>query len=88
MDARVTTDMPNPRCLNSIDSASHGQILWCPIDNGLTRIGYVFSGSLIEKYGGVEGVTQEVAMVEAKQALHPFKLEFLSVDWFTIYVRL
>ncbi|KAJ4495715.1 FAD binding domain-containing protein [Lentinula edodes] len=85
MDARVTTDMPNPRCLNSIDSASHGQILWCPIDNGLTRIGYVFSGSLIEKYGGVEGVTQEVAMVEAKQALHPFKLEFLSVDWFTIY---
>ncbi|KAJ3892624.1 FAD binding domain-containing protein [Lentinula edodes] len=85
MDARVTTDMPNPRCLNSIDSTSHGQILWCPIDNGLTRIGYVFSGSLIEKYGGVEGVTQEVAMVEAKHALHPFKLEFLSVDWFTVY---
>ncbi|KAJ3736786.1 FAD binding domain-containing protein [Lentinula guzmanii] len=85
MDALVKTDMPNPRYLNSIDSASHGQILWCPIDNGLTRIGYVFSGSLIEKYGGVEGVTQEVAMKEAKHALHPFQLEFLSVDWFTIY---
>ncbi|KAJ3973047.1 FAD binding domain-containing protein [Lentinula raphanica] len=85
MDAMVKTDMPNFRCLNSIDSASHGQILWCPLDNGLTRIGYVFSAALIEKYGGVEGVTQEVAMEEAKQALHPFKLEFLSVDWFTIY---
>lgn len=87
MDALVTTNMPNPRCLNSIDSASHGQILWCPIDNGLTRIGYVFSAALIEKYGGVEGVTEEVAMAEAKQALHPFELEFLRVDWFTIYVE-
>lgn len=87
MDALVTINMPNPRCLNSIDSASHGQILWCPIDNGLTRIGYVFSAALIEKYGGVEGVTEEVAMAEAKQALHPFELEFLRVDWFTIYVE-
>ncbi|KAJ4490287.1 FAD binding domain-containing protein [Lentinula aciculospora] len=85
MDARVKTDMPNPRCLNSIDSASHGQILWCPLDNGLTRIGYVFSASLIDQYGGVEGVTEEVAIAEAKHALHPFRLEFLSVDWFTIY---
>jgi phenol 2-monooxygenase len=86
MDARVKTNMPNPRCLNSIDSKFHGQILWCPIDNGLTRIGYVFSQALLEKYGGIEGVTQEVAMKEAIQALDPFELEFLHVDWFTIYV--
>jgi phenol 2-monooxygenase len=86
MDALVKTDMPNPRCLNSIDSTSHGQILWCPIDNGMTRIGYVFSAALIEKYGGVEGVTQDVAMAEAKKALAPFQLEFLDVEWFTIYV--
>ncbi|KAJ7911478.1 hypothetical protein B0H13DRAFT_2481478 [Mycena leptocephala] len=85
MDARVKTNMPNPRCLNSIDSKFHGQILWCPIDNGLTRIGYVFSQALLEKYGGIEGVTQEVAMKEAIQALDPFELEFLHVDWFTIY---
>ncbi|KAJ7086172.1 FAD binding domain-containing protein [Mycena belliarum] len=85
MDARVKTNMPNPRCLNSIDSPFHGQILWCPIDNGLTRIGYVFSQALLEKYGGVEGVTQEVAVQEAIQALQPFEVEFLEVDWFTIY---
>lgn len=87
MDARVKTNMPNPRCLNSIDSKSHGQILWCPIDSGLVRIGYVFSQALLEKYGGVEGVTQEVAVKEAIQALQPFEVEFLEVDWFTIYVR-
>ncbi|KAF7317091.1 Pentachlorophenol 4-monooxygenase [Mycena chlorophos] len=85
MDARVQTNMPNPRCLNSIDSASHGQILWCPIDNGLTRIGYVFSQALLEKYGGVEGVTQDVAVEEAKAALAPFEVEFQHVEWFTIY---
>ncbi|KAJ7039646.1 FAD binding domain-containing protein [Mycena alexandri] len=85
MDARVKTNMPNPRCLNSIDSKFHGQILWCPIDNGLTRIGYVFSQALLEKYGGIEGVTQEVAVKEAIQALQPFQVEFLEVDWFTIY---
>ncbi|KAJ7116477.1 FAD binding domain-containing protein [Mycena epipterygia] len=85
MDARVKTNMPNPRCLNSIDSKSHGQILWCPIDSGLVRIGYVFSQALLEKYGGVEGVTQEVAVKEAIQALQPFEVEFLEVDWFTIY---
>lgn len=43
MDAEVEfpsgMPIPNPRSLNSIDSASHGQILWCPVDNGLTRIG-------------------------------------------------
>ncbi|KAF8207087.1 FAD binding domain-containing protein [Mycena galopus ATCC 62051] len=85
MDARVKTNMPNPRCLNSIDSKFHGQILWCPIDDGLTRIGYVFSQALLAKYGGIEGVTQEVAMKEAIQALEPFELEFLEVNWFTIY---
>jgi len=86
MDAVVKTNMPNPRNLNSIDSASHGQILWCPSDSGLTRIGYVFSQKLLEKYGGEEGVTVEVAMEEAKEALSPFELEFERVDWFTIYV--
>ncbi|KAJ6451885.1 FAD binding domain-containing protein [Mycena vulgaris] len=55
-----------------MDARFHGQILWCPIDNGLVRMD-VFSQALLEKYGGVEGVTQEVAV------------EFLEVDWFTIY---
>ncbi|KAJ7751763.1 FAD binding domain-containing protein [Mycena maculata] len=85
IDALVKTDLPNCRSLNSIDSKSHGQILWCPLDGGFTRIGYVFSQALIEKYGGLEGVTQEVIANEAIEALKPFKLEFVQIDWFTLY---
>jgi phenol 2-monooxygenase len=84
----VKTNLPNPRALISIDSKSHGQILWCPLDSGLTRIGYVFSQALLEKYGGVEGVTQEVVANEAIEALKPFEVEFVDIDWFTLYVSI
>jgi phenol 2-monooxygenase (NADPH) len=52
MDAEILyTDMPFPRGLNSIDSKTHGQILWCPEDEGMVRVGYVFSRALMDKYG-------------------------------------
>ncbi|KAJ6491711.1 hypothetical protein C8R47DRAFT_1070719 [Mycena vitilis] len=41
----------------------------------------VGADALLEKYGGIEGVTQEVAMREAIEALQPFELEFLEVSW-------
>lgn len=59
--AVIETDMPNARALNSVQSAHHGLVLWCPIDGGRTRLGFVFSPELQEKYGP-DGVTQEVAM--------------------------
>lgn len=31
--------MPDARLLNSVQSATHGLVLFCPIDNGRTRIG-------------------------------------------------
>lgn len=58
--ALVKTDMPSPRSLNSIQSKDHGLILFCPIDEGKTRIGYVFNKELQGKYGE-DGVTVEVA---------------------------
>ncbi len=87
MDAHVKTNMPNPRCLNSIDSSTHGQILWCPNDNGLTRIGYVFSKDLLDRYGGEDKITKDDVIREAKEAVRPFTLDVLDVDWWTIYVR-
>ena len=83
--ALVETDMPSPRTLNSVQSETHGLVLWCPIDGGRIRMGYVFSAELTEKYGE-DGVTAEVAMAEAKKAVAPFKLEFKQCDWFTLYV--
>lgn len=84
--AIVETDMPSPRTLNSVQSDTHGLVLWCPIDSGRVRMGYVFNQALQEKYGE-GGVTGEVAMEEAKKAVAPFKLEFKKLDWFTLYVR-
>jgi phenol 2-monooxygenase len=81
--------MPSPRCLNSVQSENHGLMLWCPIDNGRTRIGYVFSEELQKKWGVGEdgvGVTEEAVIAEAKEALRPFNVTFKKVDWFTIYV--
>jgi phenol 2-monooxygenase len=93
--------MPNPRCLNSIQSPTHGLILFCPVDDNLTRIGYVFSPALQNKWG-VEGMDQvlgpvgthgdggplnkDILIAEAKEAVKPFKLDFKRVDWHTIYV--
>ena len=76
--------MPSPRCLNSVQSESHGLVLWCPIDDGKVRLGYVFNADLQKKYGE-EGITAEVVMEEAKKAIHPFSLTFEKLDWFTCY---
>lgn len=80
----IKTDMPLCRQLNSVQSDNHGLVLFAPIDGGRTRIGYVFSKELQEKYGE-EGITEEVAMAEAKKAVAPFSLEFIKVDWVTLY---
>jgi phenol 2-monooxygenase len=81
--------MPSPRCLNSVQSTDHGLLLWCPIDNRRTRIGYVFSKEIQDKWalsGEGEGVTREAVETEAKLAVRPFELEFEEMDWFTVYV--
>jgi phenol 2-monooxygenase len=68
MDALVNTDMPSPRTLNSVQSDTHGLVLFCPIDEGKTRIGYVFNDELKKKYGE-QDITAEVAM-----AVRPIRL--------------
>lgn len=83
MDALVKTDMPSPRTLNSLQTDSHGLVLWCPIDESKVRIGYVFSQALREKYNNK--IDEETVMAEAKLAVAPFKLEFIKLDWFTCY---
>lgn len=87
LQALVKTNMPLCRQLNSVQSENHGLVLFAPIDSGRTRIGYVFSKELQEKYGEDGVVSEEVAMAEAKKAVAPFELEFIKVDWVTLYVR-
>jgi len=68
---------------SAIESRTHGNVLWAPLDNGATRIGYAFSSEIAAKYP--DGVTQEVALQEAIECMKPFKVEFKEVHWWTLY---
>ncbi|EXJ65593.1 uncharacterized protein A1O5_11120 [Cladophialophora psammophila CBS 110553] len=84
IDAVVKTNMPDSRIgVAGIESVSHGNVLWVPLDHGRTRIGFALNKEMYEKYG--DKLTEEQAKHEATQAVLPFTLEFESVDWYTIY---
>ncbi|KAL4817269.1 FAD binding domain-containing protein [Aspergillus spinulosporus] len=83
IDGIVETDMPITRAYGAIESETHGNILWAPLDHGATRIGYAYSSEIAAKYPN--GVTQEVAVQEAIEAMKPFKVSFREVHWWTLY---
>ncbi|KAJ7687700.1 FAD binding domain-containing protein [Mycena rosella] len=80
LDAVVKTDMPLSQThAISIESKFYGNVLWTPTDNGRVRIGFVY-----DQEPGTQ-VTEDLIMDAAKQAVHPFTLEFVKLDWWTIY---
>ncbi|KAK4504929.1 hypothetical protein PRZ48_002892 [Zasmidium cellare] len=82
IDGLVKTNVPKPRTYCSIESPTHGNVLWVGLDRGRTRIGYAFT----EKHANSYEVFDEAAAIkEAKAAVKPFDLEFECVDWWTIY---
>lgn len=84
IDGVVETDMPDSRMgWASIESATHGNVLWVAIDHGRTRIGFSLSAELYRKYG--DKMTEAQAVEEATAAVAPFSCTFKSVDWYTVY---
>ncbi|KAJ5177073.1 uncharacterized protein N7482_002950 [Penicillium canariense] len=83
IDGIVETDMPLNRSYGAIESKTHGNVLWAPLDHAATRIGYAYTAEIAAKYPG--GVTQEVAKQEAIEAMKPFKVNFKEVHWWTLY---
>lgn len=84
IDGIVETNMPDSRAgYATLESPTHGNVLWANIDHGRTRVGFALSSALIQKYG--ETPTQEDCVREAKMALKPFTLGFQCVDWYTTY---
>ncbi|KZT70540.1 hypothetical protein DAEQUDRAFT_725483 [Daedalea quercina L-15889] len=84
LDAIVKSDLPVQRGPGvGVESDAHGNVLWVPTDNGRTRIGFVLKDELY----GVDGssVTAETVMEEARKALLPNSLEFVQLDWWTVY---
>jgi phenol 2-monooxygenase len=68
---------------SAIESETHGNVLWAPLDHGATRIGYAYSPAIAAKYP--DGVTQEVVVQEAIESMKPFKVEFKEIHWWTLY---
>ncbi|KAL8919285.1 MAG: hypothetical protein Q9208_006850 [Pyrenodesmia sp. 3 TL-2023] len=83
IDGRVRTDMPSARSFCGLNSPTHGSILWAPLDHSSTRVGFALPPKVWEQHG--RGITQETVMAQAVEALHPFSLEFDSVEWWTVY---
>ncbi|KAJ7034770.1 FAD binding domain-containing protein [Mycena alexandri] len=80
LDAVVKTDMPLSQTHGiSIESKIYGNVLWTPTDSGRTRIGFVY-----DQQPGTQ-VTEDLIMAAAKQAVHPFTLEFVLLEWWTVY---
>jgi phenol 2-monooxygenase (NADPH) len=85
IDGVVETDMPNSRIgFASIESPTHGNVLWVALDHGRTRIGFSLNPALYRKYG--DKMTEAEAVEEAKAAVAPFSLKFKKVDWYTVYM--
>ncbi|KAJ6507394.1 putative 2,4-dichlorophenol 6-monooxygenase [Mycena vitilis] len=79
LDAVVKTNMPSSRSHNiSIESKNNGKFIWFPTDSGRTRIGFVYHQQ------GTK-ITEELIMSIAKEAILPFTLEFVKLDWWTVY---
>ena len=58
IDGVLETDMPDSRNGNaSLESPTHGTVLWVNLDHGRTRVSFAFSTALLEKYG--DNLTQE-----------------------------
>ena len=84
MDALVKTNMPGERLgFGAIESPRHGNVLWIAEDHSRTRIGFALPIEVYQKYG--EHMTEEVVKAEAIKALAPFELEFITVDWWSLY---
>lgn len=82
IDGQVKTDLPKPRTYCSIESPTHGNVLWAALDHGATRIGYAFSDDRASAYTVFD---QAAAVKEAVAAVKPFHIEFERVHWWTIY---
>lgn len=84
IDGLLKTDLPEPDVVfASVESPTHGPILWAKLDGDAHRVGFPINPTLQAKYSN--GFTEADAKSEAIKAFKPFSLEFERVDWWTYY---
>ncbi|KAJ5114114.1 hypothetical protein N7456_002648 [Penicillium angulare] len=86
IDGLVETNMPLARSYGAIESKTHGNVLWAPLDHAATRIGYAYTPEIATKYP--DGVTQEIAEKEAENCMKPFDVKFKEIHWWTLAERI
>ncbi|KAL7620276.1 hypothetical protein AAE478_009269 [Parahypoxylon ruwenzoriense] len=77
VDGLIKTDLPKPRTYCSIESPTHGNVLWVALDRGATRIGFTVPHSY--------ECSKDAIVKQAIAAVKPFHIEFERVDWWTLY---
>ncbi|KAJ5782076.1 hypothetical protein N7457_003850, partial [Penicillium paradoxum] len=85
LDGVIDTDFPDLWSKVALRTHSAGSILWIPRERGMTRLYVELSstdGERVEK----SKATTEYVMARARAAMHPFKLEWKTVEWFGTYV--
>ncbi|KAJ5969971.1 hypothetical protein N7501_006219 [Penicillium viridicatum] len=85
LDGVIDTDFPDLWSKVALRSHSAGSILWIPREKGMTRLYVELSstdGERVEK----SKATTEYVMSRAREAMHPFNLEWKTVEWFGTYV--
>ncbi|KAI3120009.1 hypothetical protein CBS147326_9660 [Penicillium roqueforti] len=85
LDGVIDTDFPDLWSKVALRSHSAGSILWIPREKGMTRLYVELSstdGERVEK----SKATTEYVMSRAREAMHPFSLEWKTVEWFGTYV--
>ncbi|CAG7973954.1 unnamed protein product [Penicillium salamii] len=85
MDGVIDTDFPDLWSKVALRSHSAGSILLIPRERGMTRLYVELSSTGGERVDKAKA-TPEYVTQRAREAMHPFKLEWKSVEWFGTYV--
>ncbi|KAJ5355660.1 Monooxygenase FAD-binding [Penicillium concentricum] len=81
----IDTDFPDLWSKVALRSHFAGTTLCIPRERGMTRL-YVELSSTDEERVEKSKATTEHVMGRAKEAMHPFSLEWKTVEWFVTYV--
>ncbi|KAB8215537.1 FAD binding domain protein [Aspergillus novoparasiticus] len=85
LDGVIDTDFPDLWSKVAVRSDRAGSILWIPRERNMTRLYVQLSetdGERVDK----SKATPEYVMQRARDAMHPFRLEWKTIEWFGNYV--
>ncbi|KAJ5948477.1 hypothetical protein N7454_001784 [Penicillium verhagenii] len=85
LDGVIDTDFPDLWSKVAVRSHTAGSILWIPRERNMTRLYVELSATDGERFEKSKA-TKEYVMQRAKEAMHPFNLEWKTVEWFGNYV--